>query len=48
VDPGKYQKLALKMQGAYRDTNPHNIYHNSTHAADVLQAVYYYLYNAGV
>jgi cAMP-specific phosphodiesterase 4 len=36
------------MQSAYRDNSPLIIYHNSVHAADVLQAVYYYLYNAGV
>ena len=48
IDPAKYQRLSLKMQGAYRDTIPSVIYHNSIHGADVLQAVYYYLYNAGV
>ena len=48
IDPKKYQKLSLKIQGSYRETDPTVHYHNSIHGADVVQAVYYFMFGAGV
>lgn len=47
-DPSKYQTLSLKIQASYRDNDPFVTYHTSTHAADVVQSVYYYMLCAGV
>lgn len=47
-DPSKYQTLTLKIQASYRDNDPIVTYHTSTHAADVVQSVYYYMLGAGV
>lgn len=36
IDPKIFQKLSLKIQSSYRETDPAVHYHNSIHAADVL------------
>ena len=44
TENNKFQNLALKLQAGYRNENS---YHTSTHAADVVQNVYFYMKHAG-
>lgn len=48
MEVSKFQTFSLKLQSSYRDNDPNVRYHNSIHAADVLQSVYFYMLGAGV